>query len=50
VEASRGESTDAEHRGGPWCSSDEAFVMKVERRPWLVLELMARALSNSKSI
>lgn len=35
VETPRDESTDAEHRGGPWCSSDDAFVMKVERRSWL---------------
>ena len=27
-----GESTDAEHRGGPTCSSDEVSVMEVERR------------------
>ena len=26
----RGKSTNAEHRGGPLCSSDEASVMEVE--------------------
>ena len=42
VETPRGESTDAEHRGGPWCSSDEAFVMKVERRDLCCLVLLGR--------
>lgn len=36
VETPRGESTNAEHRGGPSRSSDEASVMEVERRRWLV--------------
>ena len=30
------ESTDAEHRGGLTRSSDEAAVMVVERRGWIV--------------
>jgi hypothetical protein len=30
------ESTDAEHRGGLTRSSDEAAVMGVERRGWIV--------------
>lgn len=32
----QGESTNAEHRGGPSRSSDETPVMGVERRGWLV--------------
>lgn len=36
VATPRGESTNAEHRGGPWCSSDEVSVMDMERRPGLV--------------
>ena len=36
VEKPQGESTKAEHRDGPSCSSDETSVMEVERRRWLV--------------
>ncbi len=28
----KGESTDAEHRGGPSCTSDEVSVMGMEQR------------------
>jgi len=34
------ESTNAEHRGGPPCSSDEVPVMGMKRRGWVIqLEL-----------
>jgi len=36
AENPRGESTKAEHRGGPSCSSVELPVMGRERRRWLV--------------
>ena len=32
------ESTDARHRGGSSCSSDEVFVMEMERRGWVSLK------------
>jgi len=31
-----GESTDAEHRGGPTRSSVEVSVMEMERRGWII--------------
>lgn len=36
VETPQDKSTNAKHRGGPACSSDEASVMEVEQRRWLV--------------
>ena len=30
------ESTDAEHRGGPTCSSAEVSIMEMERRGWII--------------
>ena len=36
------ESTDAEHRGGVVCSSEEASVMEVERRGYIVQLLTLR--------
>jgi len=32
----KGQSTEAGHRDGPTGSSDEAFVMKVERSGWII--------------
>ena len=49
-------STDAAHRDGPGRSSEEASVMGVERRPWvirllkLVNHLMGGTIGESKVV
>ncbi len=45
-----GQSTDAGHRGGPPCSSDEALVMRVERRGRVVRVRSAINRSGEESM
>lgn len=42
----KNQRTDAKYRDGLTCSSDEAFVMKVERRGQLIQRIVFKQLSN----